>query len=130
MGAYEAQVGISGWLIGWLQQYGLPTDGSADYGDSDLDGMNNWKEWICGTKPTNALSVLTILEASNSVSGVTVNWQGVTNRTYLLERSTNLLVQPAFTPIQSNIVGQAGATSFKDTSATGAGPFFYRVEVQ
>jgi hypothetical protein len=101
MGAYEFQ----GSGIGWLQQHGLPTDGSADNSDSDLDGMNNWQEWICGTDPTNSLSVLAKLAPSNSVLGVTLNWEGACNRTYFLECSTNLLVQPAFTPIQSNIVG-------------------------
>jgi hypothetical protein len=130
IGAYEFQSGISGAFIGWLQQYSLPSDGSADFADADADAMNNWQEWVAGTDPTNSLSVLSMLAASNSVSSVTVSWQGVNNRTYFLERSTNLLVQPAFAPIQSNIVGQAGTTSFIDTSATGAGPFFYRVGVQ
>ena len=30
IGAYEFQPGVSGLFIGWLQHYGLPTDGSAD----------------------------------------------------------------------------------------------------
>ena len=65
MGAYEFQPGVSGAFIGWLQQYGLPTDGSADFMDSDGDGMNNWQEWICGTCPTNPLSMLRLLSPSS-----------------------------------------------------------------
>jgi hypothetical protein len=129
IGAYECQSPTLLDYYLWLQSYGLPTAASATYADSDSDGMNNWQEWICGTDPTNSLSVLTMLAPSNSVSGLTVNWQGVSNRTYFLECSTNLLVQPAFTRIQSNIVGKSGTTSFTDTNAAGAGPFFYRVGV-
>jgi hypothetical protein len=63
MGAYEFQLGVSGAFIGWLQQYGLPTTGPADHTDPDLDGMNNWQEWVCGTCPTNAQSVLRVVSA-------------------------------------------------------------------
>ena len=31
--------------------------------------------------------------------------------------------------LQSNLVGQAGATTYTDTNAVGPGPFFYRVVV-
>jgi parallel beta-helix repeat protein len=56
MGAYEFQPGVSGAFIGWLQHYGLPTDGSADFTDPDVDHYNNWQEWHAGSDPTNALS--------------------------------------------------------------------------
>jgi len=73
--AYEFERGAGGLFIGWLQQYGLPTDGSTGYADTDGDGLNNWQEWRCGTDPTNALSVLRLLAAAAVGSDVMVSWQ-------------------------------------------------------
>jgi len=53
----------------------------------------------------------------------------VNTRKYYLQSSTNLTAQPAFSTIQSNIVGQAGTTSYTDTNPVGFGAFFYRVGV-
>ena len=125
MGAYEFQPGVSGVFIGWLQQYGLPTDGLADYADPDHDGLNNWQEWVCGTNPTNALSALRMVSALPTSTNVTVSWQSVAAVNYFLERSGDL--ESPFTLLVTNILGQAGTTSYADTNATGAGPFFYRV---
>ena len=124
VGAYEYQTPTSILSYIWARQYGLPTDGSADYLDSDADGMNNWQEWIAGTIPTNAASILRISSPSNNISGITIRWQSVTNITYYLQRSTNLTSQTTFFPIQSNIVGQVGSTSYTDTTATNDVPFF------
>jgi hypothetical protein len=108
----------------------LGTDGSADYTDNDLDGMNNWQEWRAGTIPTNAASRLLMLNTQPGASNVVVTWQSVTNRSYYLQRAAVLTAQPVFAPLATNIVGQAGLTSYTDTNAVGLGPYFYRVGVQ
>ena len=99
MGAYEFQSPQSPISYAWLQQYGLPTDGSADDTDPDGDGLNNWQEWRAGTNPTNALSVLRLLSPASGASGVIVSWQSVSGRNYSLERSTRLGAQPSFFPL-------------------------------
>lgn len=132
IGAYEFQNPDSIISYAWLQQYGLPADGSVDYSDLDGTTFNVYQDWIAGLNPTNAASVLTMQtpQASTNAPGVIVSWLSVSNRTYYLQQATNLAVQPAFSTIQSNISGNAGATSFTDTSATNGGPYFYRVGVQ
>ena len=131
MGAYEYQTPASIISYAWLEQYGLPTDGSADNADTDGTGMNNWQKWIAGLNPTNSASILAMTSpaVSTNYTGVEVTWQSVTTRTYYLQRATNL-VPPAFSSIRSNLVGQAGTTSYTDSTATNGGPNFYRVGIQ
>jgi parallel beta-helix repeat protein len=129
MGAYEYQGPGSVISYAWLQQYGLPTDGSADYADSDGDGMNNWQEWRCQTIPTNAQSVLKMISALPMNNNVVISWQSVAGVNYFIERSTNLLAVPPFVGVATNITGLAGTTSYSDVRAPGAGVLFYRVGV-
>ena len=132
IGAYEYQTPVSMISYAWLQQYGLPINANTDSSDADGDGMNNYKEWIAGTDPTNGLSVLTMLTPApmNSPAGLMVSWQSVSDRTYYLQRSADLSAQPAFFTIQNNIGGQPGTTTYTDTNAVGSGPYLYRVGVQ
>lgn len=130
IGAYEFQSPQSVISYAWLQQHGLATNGTADSVDTDGDGLNNWQEWRSWTDPTDARSVLQMLLPTNDVSGVIIAWQSVTNRTYWLERATDLAAQPIFLTLATNIAGWAGVTIYTDTNAVADGPSFYRVGVQ
>jgi len=114
----------------WLQGYGLPTDGSADYADPDGDGHNNWQEWRCQTDPTNALSALRLTSASPAGGDVTVTWQSVASVDYFVERSTNLSASSPFSLLVPSLAGQPGTTTFTDTNAANLAPLFYRVGVK
>lgn len=128
IGAYEFQSPTSLISYAWLQQYGLPTDGSVDFADPDGDGMNNWQEWNAGTNPTNAASVLRMVSVTNSPSGAVVTWQTVTIGSYFLQRASDLGAQPAFVTLATNLAGWSGGyTQYTDTNATGRGPYLYRV---
>jgi hypothetical protein len=131
MGAYEYQTAQSEISYAYLQQYGLPTDGSVDLKDLDGSGFNVYQDWVTGLNPTNRASVLAMLSpaTTNDSAGVTVKWKSVNGILYDLQRSTDLIENPVFSIIQGNIPGQIGATSYQDSSATNKIPYFYRVGV-
>lgn len=130
IGAYEYQGPGTGEFFGWLEKFGLRTDGSADSMDADFDGLNNWQEWKADTIPTNTLSVFKTVVVSNATPGLNIAWQSVASRSYFIERATNLAAAPPFALLATNLAGLAGMTTFTDTNAVGSGPFFYRVGVQ
>jgi len=130
VGAYEFQSPASQISYAWLQKHGFATDGSADSADPDGDGMGNWGEWRSDTIPTNALSALRLVNATNSPTGAKVTWQSVNTRFYFLTRAIDLGLASPFQTIATNIVGVTGTKTYTDTSATNGGPYFYRVGVQ
>ncbi|PWU15132.1 MAG: hypothetical protein C5B50_15905 [Verrucomicrobia bacterium] len=125
IGAYEFQNPASQISYAWLQKFGLPADGSADFADPDHDGLNNWQEWRCGTDPTNALSVLRLLTPVRTNGTVQLTWQSAPGVNYFLQRSTNL---QSFAVIATNIVSQGSNTIYMDSGATNRSAF-YRVGV-
>lgn len=129
VGAYELQTPLSRLSSTWLRQFGLPNDGSADDADPDGDGLNTFQEWVAGTAPTDAASTLRLLAPSEGLLGVLLRWTGVSNRAYVVERSTNLNGHPPFQVLATGLPGRAGTTTFLDTNAPASSSVFYRVGV-
>jgi parallel beta-helix repeat protein len=129
VGAYECQTPALLDFYLWMQGYGLSTAASAVYANADNDRMNNWQEWVAGTDPTNAASVLVLAAPAAGADSVTLTWASVTNRSYYVERATSLAGQGAFSLLASNIAGLSGTTSYADTNGPVAAPAYYRVGV-
>ena len=130
MGAYEYQGSLSVIPLSWLAYYGLPIDGSEDYGDRDGDGMSNWREWRSNTNPTNKASLLDFTAFAVEGTGFVVRWQSAEGVRYRLERSTNLITDTFGYLVRTNIVATPSINSETDTTAVGSGPWFYRVGVE
>src|SRR5262249_11542462 len=53
--------------------------------DADLDGLSNLQEYLAGTSPTNALSVLHLDATALPPGNVLLTFDAVSNRTYTIE---------------------------------------------
>jgi hypothetical protein len=117
----------------WLASYGLPSDGSADYLDSDGDGLNNWQEYLAGTIPTNASSAFRITGGQMLPGGqFVVQWLSVSNRLYDVMRGTNVAAgASAFVPVPgaTNLTGTPPQNSWTDSGNSTATQNFYRLAV-
>ena len=94
--------------------------------DPDGDGMSNWNEYLVGTNPSDAASVLAITEAAlGGGSHYVVRWPSVAGRVYAVERSTNLAAG-AFAPVIENLPAVPPVNVYTDTPPVSAA-IFYRI---
>lgn len=93
--------------------------------DPDGDGMDNRSEYVAGTNPTNALSLLNIVVSATNVSQL--NFVAQTNINYTVQWRTNL----GSAPWQrlTNIVGssQVRTMSVNTATAPGTSERYFRV---
>jgi hypothetical protein len=127
--AFDARpLGTPNW---WLTMHGV-----AETTDTDGDGLLEWQEYIAGTIPTNAASLLAIVDLGSTprrpLEGPATNrvyFNSVTNRLYKLEYVTNPLVPPwKQVPGQWGIPGNGGRMALVDIHATEER--FYRIGVK
>ena len=61
--------------------------------------------------------------------GLVIRWQSVLEKSYRVERSTNLAAQ-AWTPLFTHVPGAPPMNTATDAAAFGSGPWLYRVLVE
>jgi hypothetical protein len=66
--------------------------------------------------------------AADAQGGLRLDWLSATDKAYTLERSTNLAA--GFMNLQTGIAATPPTNSYRDSTATGRGPFFYRLRLE
>lgn len=112
----------------WEQQYfgNLTTaDGESD---TSGNGFLDLYEFLAGTDPTNATTLLRLEQQSfEPGQGVTISWQSATGKTYRVARSTNLV---SFAPIAIHVPADPPLNEYTDPSPPESGLSFYRIELE
>ncbi|HSU57474.1 MAG TPA: hypothetical protein VLT36_25760 [Candidatus Dormibacteraeota bacterium] len=94
--------------------------------DPDHDGMNNYAEYVAGTIPTNAASVLKLQSTTTAASGTTVRWQSVTGKKYQVMSRTNIILG-SWQNVGGTYTASNTTAQLLDTTATN-GVRFYRLQ--
>lgn len=102
---------------------------SAGTNDWDGDGSSDYAEWIAGTSPTQAVSVLRVARfGKDGTNAAAIVWTSATGRCYAVERTSDLAGQ-AFVAAVSNIVAVPATNSWQVTPPL-TSPSFLRIRVE
>ena len=108
------------------------SDDWGQFSDVDGDGLSDWIEvYRTGTDPTNAASYLgmgTPVGSDGANTGLVVYWQSVNDKTYRLERTTNLIED--FISLSNHLNATPPMNVYTDRTVTGWEPWYYRVGVE
>ncbi len=96
-----------------------------DNPDTDSDGADDYEEWVAGTYPTNSDSVFEVNNIEQiETNAFVINWNPVSNRTYMIYRNTNI-VHGSWNLLTNDVISGV----FTDRTATGSGPYYYYITV-
>jgi hypothetical protein len=114
----------------WESANGLNPAVNDATGDFDKDGWTNRMEYLAGTNPRSAASLLTISSAAAQLpSQVSLSWPATANRIYRVRYSTGLSSW-AYVPGQIYFPVAAGTQTATFPPPAGAGTrAFYQVEL-
>jgi parallel beta-helix repeat protein len=96
--------------------------------DPDHDGMSNWQEFLAGTDPTNAASVLRISTLTLTNSDVTISFQSVTGINYRLDVREDVETG-GWSVLANGILGNGAVMRITDPGIMAVPRQFYRLSV-
>jgi hypothetical protein len=126
---WPGQVDVNGLPIAWELTY-FGTTGIDPNADPDQDGMSNAQEYLAGTDPNDAGSVLRITAENFASDGTAASlvWSSVPTRLYYVQKSSDLTADnwtDSGLGLISPFAGTSTSDNFTDTNA----PLrFYRVQ--
>ena len=91
--------------------------------------MPDWAESIAGTDPQDATSVLKLSSNVQPLpgGGLIILWSSIAGKTYTISRTRSL--GQGFTGV-SEVTATGATAGYEDRTALGAGPYFYRIQLQ
>lgn len=116
----------------WQMQYFNSTTNVNAASDADPDGdrMSNYAEYLAGTRPTDATSVLDILATLVTTSGYGVTWQCVTGKTYQVNWAPSVTGSWSALLPNSRVTAGTGDTVLTYTDpSVGISNRFYKIEI-
>lgn len=123
----DLQVSIGGSSLlpeNWQLQY-FGRTGIDPLADPDHDGMNNLGEFRSGTNPLDPASVFALEIVHDALGGPRLSWFSAAGIKYTVRRSPDLLT--GFQDLAANLAATPSLNSYRDATAVGPGPYFYRV---
>lgn len=93
--------------------------------DPDGDTLTNWQEFLAGTNPNSADSVLQITEVRKVPGGIELRWDSVAGRTYRIAVSESIF--SPFLPLDHKILATDGNGRLTLTTNFGSRQMFYQV---
>lgn len=123
--ASSNEVTLRGTPYSWLQMH-YPEESDRpewmDLLDTDGDGHAAWQEWVAGTQPTNAMSVLKVDIPVRDV----LQWDAVQDRRYSVGYNTNLVIGFGSSWVVTNLSVGIWTDTLHQINSSG----YYRLRVE